>query len=218
MLYIVATPIGDHSEISLRAIETLNRVETIIVESTKEASKLLRSLKISGKKFEILNEHTNETALSDLIKLCKTQDMALISDCGTPGFCDPGPLLISRCRRLQIPVQSVLGPSALMGLLSLSGQRIDQFLFRGFLPAESESRKRELKILSQEKRAIILMDTPYRMKKTLQEMSDFFSEREFLLVTDLSQENEVVLEGPIERIRSRLKKDKAEFMLLIYPK
>nr|BFD60636.1 16S rRNA (cytidine(1402)-2'-O)-methyltransferase [Bdellovibrio sp. CKG001] len=217
MLYVVATPIGDVSEISLRALEVLKNCDVVICESTKEASKLLRAHGISGKTYEVLDEHSTPEDKAALVPLCADKNVALVSDCGTPGFCDPGADLVRLCRQKNVPVKSVLGASALMGLLSLSGQRIDEFVFRGFLPAENEARARALKELTKEKRAIIVMDTPYRLKKTLNDMKDHFSQRRFLLTMNLSQEEEVVLEGSIDKLIAGLRADKAEFMLLIYP-
>ncbi|UXR64516.1 16S rRNA (cytidine(1402)-2'-O)-methyltransferase [Bdellovibrio bacteriovorus] len=217
MLYVVATPIGDVSEISLRALEILKNCDVVICESTKEASKLLRAHGISGKTYEVLDEHSTPDDKMALVPLCAEKNVALVSDCGTPGFCDPGADLVRLCRQKNVPVKSVLGASALMGLLSLSGQRIDEFVFRGFLPAENEARARALKELTREKRAIIVMDTPYRLKKTLNDMKDHFFQRRFLLTMNLSQEEEVVLEGSIDKLIAGLRADKAEFMLLIYP-
>lgn len=217
MLYVVATPIGDIHEISQRALEILKTCDVVICESTKETSKLLRAHGISGKTYEVLDEHSTAEDKAALVPLCAEKTVALVSDCGTPGFCDPGADLVRLCRQKNIPVKSVLGASALMGLLSLSGQRIDEFVFRGFLPAENEARARALKELTKEKRAIILMDTPYRLKKTLGDMKDHFSQRRFLLTLNLSQEDETVLEGTIDKVISGLRLEKAEFMLLIYP-
>ncbi|WP_374033879.1 16S rRNA (cytidine(1402)-2'-O)-methyltransferase [Bdellovibrio bacteriovorus] len=217
MLYVVATPIGDVSEISLRALEILKNCDVVICESTKEASKLLRAYGITGKTYEVLDEHSTPEDKAALVPLCAEKTVALVSDCGTPGFCDPGADLVRLCRQKNVPVKSVLGASALMGLLSLSGQRIDEFVFRGFLPAENEARARALKDLTKEKRAIILMDTPYRLKKTLNDMKEHFAQRRFLLTMNLSQEEEVVLEGSIDKLIGGLKADKAEFMLLVYP-
>ncbi len=218
MLYLVATPIGDPNEISVRALDILRAAEIIICESTKEASKLLRIHGISGKKYEVLDEHSTPADKAALVPLCANHNVALVTDCGTPGFCDPGADLVDLCRKKSIPVKSILGASALMGLLSLSGKRLDEFLFRGFLPAETESRGRALKDLTKEHRAIIIMDTPYRLKKTLNDMKEHFSNRRFLLTINLSQEDETILEGTIDKIISSLTFDKAEFMLLIYPK
>ncbi|AFY02712.1 16S rRNA (cytidine(1402)-2'-O)-methyltransferase [Bdellovibrio bacteriovorus] len=217
MLYVVATPIGDINEISQRALEILKTCDLVICESTKEASKLLRAHGITGKTYEVLDEHSTPDDKASLAAMCANQTVALVSDCGTPGFCDPGADVVRLCRQKNIPVKSVLGASALMGLLSLSGQRIDEFVFRGFLPAENEARARALKELTKEKRAIILMDTPYRLKKTLNDMKEHFSQRRFLLTMNLSQEEEVVIEGPIDKLIGGLKADKAEFMLLMYP-
>lgn len=217
MLYLVATPIGDSQEISVRALEVLRQSEVIICESTKEASKFLRSHGITGKTYEILDEHSTPEDKTALVPICAEKMVALVTDCGTPGFCDPGADLVRLCRQKNIQIKSVLGASALMGLLSLSGQRLDEFLFRGFLPAETESRSRSLKELTKERRAIIIMDTPYRLKKTLTDMKEYFSSRKFLLAMNLSQEEETVLDGNIDTIISKNPFDKAEFMLLIYP-
>lgn len=217
MLHIVATPIGEAREISQRALDVLSAAEVIICESTKEASKLLRHFGITGKTFEVLNEHTTKEELLSLVPLCAEKKVALVSDCGTPGFCDPGADLIGLCRQKGIEVKSVLGPSALMGLLSLCGERIDEFVFRGFLPAETEARKKALKELTKEKRAVILMDTPYRLKKILQDMKENFPQRKMLMVMNLSQESEISIEGTIEQIIKKNPHDKAEFMLMLYP-
>lgn len=217
MLYLVATPIGDFNEISLRALDILRETEVIICESTKEASKLLRSHGITGKKFEVLDEHSTAEDKTALAALCAEKTVALVTDCGTPGFADPGADLVRLCRKKNLLVKSVLGPSSLMGLLSLSGQRLDQFVFRGFLPAETESRAIALRELTKEKRAIVIMDTPYRLKKTLNDMKEHFSNRQFLITYNLSQEDELTLEGTIESIINKNAFEKAEFMLLIYP-
>ncbi len=216
MLYIVATPIGDVSEISLRALEILKSAEVIICESTKEASKLLRAHGITGKVYELLNEHTTPDEVKALAEICATRGAALVSDCGTPGFCDPGAHLVKLCRQKKILIKPVLGASALMGLLSLSGERIDQFLFRGFLPAETEARKKALQDIQKEKRAMILLDTPYRLKKTLGDLLEFFPKRRALLALNLTQTDETILEGTPDSLIKQLAFEKAEFMILLY--
>lgn len=217
MLYLVATPIGDHSEITLRALEVLKTCEVIICEGTKETSKLLRAHGITGKTYEVLDEHSKNDDLQHLLGLCLKQDVALVTDCGTPGFSDPGADMVRLCRQKNIPIRSVLGASSLMGLLSLSGQRLDQFVFRGFLPSENEARRKALIELTREKRAIVLMDTPYRLKKTLTDMQEHFADRIFLLAINMSQADERLIEGKINDIIAALKHEKAEFMLLVYP-
>ncbi len=217
MLHLVATPIGDFTEITFRAVEILKSADVILCESTKETSTLLKRLEIKAKRYEILNEHTTLEELIKLAEMCKNENVALVSDCGTPGFCDPGNNLIHLCRKNRVPVKTVLGASALMGLLSLSSQRINQFLFRGFMPAENEARSKEWIKLKLEKNAIIIMDTPYRLKKTLEEVVQHFNSRDILLVMNLSQDEEEVLEGRPSFVLQNLRFAKAEFMLMIYP-
>jgi 16S rRNA (cytidine1402-2'-O)-methyltransferase len=217
MLHLVATPIGDFTEITFRAVEILKSADVILCESTKETSTLLKRLEIKAKRYEILNEHTTLEDLIKLAEMCKNENVALVSDCGTPGFCDPGNNLINLCRKNKTPVKTVLGASALMGLLSLSSQRINQFLFRGFMPAENEARAKEWVKLKSEKNAIIIMDTPYRLKKTLEEVVQHFNTRDILLVMNLSQEDEEILEGRPSFVLQNLKFSKAEFMLMVYP-
>lgn len=217
MLHLVATPIGDTNEITLRALEIIKSADVILCESTKEASKLLKTHGIKALRYEVLNEHTTNEELHDLVVLCRENKVALVSDCGTPGFCDPGNNLIKLLRLEKIQIKSVLGASALMGLLSLSSVRLYQFLFRGFLPAENESRAAEWAKLKTEKNAFIIMDTPYRLKKTIEECVQNMGARDILLAMNLSQEDECVLEGRPSYIAQNLKFDKAEFMLLVYP-
>ena len=163
-----------------------------------------------------LNEHSKKEDLEDLLELCKTKDCALISDCGTPNFCDPGAALVKLCRKHNIPVKSLPGPSSLMHILSLSSERIDQFLFRGFLPAKTELRQRALQELKGIKTPVIIMDTPYRLNKTISELAGTMPKRKALLGLNLTAEDEYVHEASLEKIASELSPMKAEFMLLIY--
>lgn len=215
MLYLVATPIGDPQEISQKALEILKEADVVICESTKETSQLLKFHQITGKKYEVLDEHSKPEDLKVLVELCHEKKVALVSDCGTPGFCDPGADLVRLCAQKNIPVRSILGASSLMGLISLSGHRLDQFLFRGFLPAENRAREMALQELKKQKQNIILMDTPYRLQKTLNDVEKHFADREVILALDLSTENEVVLRGRPAQIRQKNRAEKAEFMLLI---
>lgn len=213
-LYVVATPIGNSDDITLRAIKILQEADIIIGEEQKEVSKLLKKLNINNKRIELLNEHTKN--LIDLLHLCKTQYVALVSDCGTPGFCDPGADLISYCRKEDIPVISIPGPSSLMTLLSVSGRKIDQFYFAGFLPAKKEARLQCLKELSKIKISIILMDTPYRLTRLLEDLTPIFGLRQALIGLDLTTDQELIYEGSIIEIKNRFKDFKAEFIMIIF--
>jgi 16S rRNA (cytidine1402-2'-O)-methyltransferase len=216
MLTLIATPIGRTDEITIRSLELLRNADVVICESTKETSKLLKQHEIKAKKYEVLDEHSTAEDVKALTEICRSQNVVLVSDCGTPGFCDPGFQVVEQCRKAGIQVQSSLGASSLMGLLSLSSQRIYQFHFRGFIPAENVAREKEWQTLKKSKEPVVLMDTPYRLKKMIDECCVHLKDRRILLAMNLSQENESVLEGSPEEVRKRLSFEKAEFMILVY--
>lgn len=218
MLTLVATPIGRTDEITLRSLELFKNADVIVCESTKETSKLLKSFDLKAKKYEVLDEHSDADDVVRLCELCEHLNVVLVSDCGTPSFCDPGFQLVKACRKKNIKVATSLGASSLMGLISLSSEKIDQFYFRGFIPAENVARQKEWQNLKKHKEAIVLMDTPYRLKKMIDECCEHLNDRKILLTINLSQEDETLLEGSPEKIKNQLKFDKAEFMILVYAK
>ena len=217
-LFLVATPIGNPSDISERAKAFLQQAETIILEERKEGTAFLRAIGITGKNYPQLNEHSTKEDLQELAKLCEQTDVALITDCGTPGFCDPGADLVKLCRQKKIAVKSLPGASSLMTLLSLSSERLDQFVFRGFLSNETETRDREWPVVAKEHRAIVLMDTPYRLQKMLGELKNHFANRKILIVLDMTQDSELQWEGMGAQLKLEEFPKKAEFMVLVYPK
>lgn len=218
MLTLVATPIGRTDEITVRSLELLKDADVVICESTKEASRLLKIHNIKAKRYEVLNEHSDAADVEALLKICRELNAVLVSDCGTPSFCDPGFQLVKLCRRAGIPVQSSLGASSLMGLLSLSSEKIESFFFRGFLPAENTAREKEWLLIKKNNGAFILMDTPYRLQKMIQECQLHLFDRRLLLVINLSQPDEAVIEGSPDQLRKELQAEKAEFMILVYPR
>lgn len=216
-LTLVATPIGNFQDLTLRGLSVLKEADLIIVEERKESTLVLRAHGISGKTYLELNEHTTKEELAELAEHCQTKNVALVTDCGTPGFCDPGADLVRLCRQRKIPVISAPGASSLMTLLSLSGRRIDQFIFRGFLPAENEAREKAYKELQKEKKAMIVMDTPYRFQKMLTEMTLYFPDRQLLVGCDLTQETERIFEGTGKSLLTQEFPKKSEFLILLYP-
>lgn len=215
MLNIVATPLGHPDDISIRALKILKECDVVICESTKETSKLLRHHAITGKKYEILDEHSKQDDLKSLIEMCKTQNCVLVSDCGTPGFCDPGADLVQACRTRGIDVKIVPGPSSIAALLSVSGVKTSEFVFVGFVPAESEAREKRWKELANEKRSLVVMDTPYRLTKTLEDLDRHFPKRKCVIVLDVSLESECILEGVPGFLLQSLRGQKAEFMIFV---
>lgn len=217
-LYIVSTPIGHPRDITLRALDVLKAVPVIICESTKETSRLLRQHDISGKTYEILNEHSTSQDIEALANTLIKADAALVSDCGTPVFCDPGTHLIQLCRKMNVTVTPLPGASSLMGLLSVASIKLDQFLFRGFLPANNEERVKAWHELKSKNLPIILMDTPYRLQKMLDELELHLPNNKILIVMNLTQNDETILEGTVKSIRAKIPFTKAEFILVVYPK
>lgn len=217
MLYVIATPIGVNSDISARAVEVLKNCEAVIGEEHKNASKFLKFSGVPQKEIYILNEHSRPDDLKELCELAKNQNVALVSDCGTPGFCDPGADLVRLCRQKNIRVQSIPGPSSLMSFLSVCGHRLDQFYFRGFLPAENQERAKEIQKIKSSSVPVIVLDTPYRLKKILEDFKSAMPQTKLVLGMELSTEQEKLLEGRAEDLLKNLAVEKAEFILLILP-
>jgi 16S rRNA (cytidine1402-2'-O)-methyltransferase len=216
-LKVIATPIGDPGDITLRAIEALRDADIVIGEERKEVSKLLKRLGLEQKPTELLNEHADERTIADLLLLCRDKNVALVSDCGTPGFCDPGARLVAACRAEKIPVTPLPGASSLMCLLSMSGENLRQFLFRGFLPAEREERAVALREILREAQPAVLMDTPYRFAKLLAELSAAAPERVVLIGMNFTQETEQIWQGTALDAATVFAEQKAEFILLLFP-
>lgn len=217
MLQLVAVPIGDPGDITLRAIEALRQADIVIGEERKEVSKLLRRLEIEGKQLELLNEHSRDADVAELLDFCKEQNVALVTDCGTPGFCDPGARLVAACRKAGVKITPLPGASSLMCLLSTTGIEMREFLFRGFLPADREERARALRDLDRERRPIVLMDTPYRLGRLLSELATRWPARRAILGMDFTQVTEEIIEAPLNELASRIGERKAEFVLALMP-
>lgn len=217
-LYLVATPIGNPDDISLRALKTLEAAEILIGEEAKEAKSLLRRYQLPDKKLYLLNEHSESEDIKELADLCEKHEVALITDCGTPGFCDPGALLVAECRKRKVKVTSLPGASSIMCILSMSGSNLRDFDFVGFLPAKKELRIQAFKKLQKQQKAFICMDTPYRFKKFLEECAQYFPEQKVLVGIDLTQETEKYIEAKAKDLKSYHLPEKAEFILIVYPR
>lgn len=216
-LCLVSVPIGHPGDITLRAIDTLKTAGLVIGEERKEVSKLLKHLGIENKRIELLNEHSRDEDVRTLLDLCRSNEVALVSDCGTPGFCDPGARLVAACRKEKILTSPVPGASSLMCLLAMTGWDMKEFLFRGFLPADREERSKALAHLGKERRPIILMDTPYRLQRLLSELAERWPERRAVLGCDFTQSTESVLEDSLKNLQEMLGDRKAEFILALSP-
>ena len=200
VLNIVSTPIGDYSDITLRALRILNESDYIICEEYKEASKLLRFFEIN-KELKSLNEH-NETDSSDeiFLDLLNGKNLSIISDCGTPVFSDPGSIILQKCIDANIKIEFIGGANSVIASIVLSGFDISRFYYAGFLSPKSEIRKKELQSLKYLKRTIVLMEAPYRLKAILQDIKDIFEHRKIFVAFDLTMQSEKKFRGNASEI------------------
>ncbi len=217
-LFLVATPIGNLNDMTFRALEVLRTVDVIVCEERREGQRLLHHFGIE-KPLETLNEH-NETAATHTILqiLGSGKNLAVISDCGTPVFSDPGQMLVQRAVERNIRIVPVPGASSLMPALTVSGFPIDQFLYYGWLSPKKERRRAELRQLHQERRTIVLMETPYRLTVLLRDLADTFGEsRRCCLAFNLTMPDERVFRGTASGLYRDLGKteQKGEFVLII---
>jgi 16S rRNA (cytidine1402-2'-O)-methyltransferase len=218
-LYIIATPIGNYEDITLRAINLLKEVDIIICEEPRQASTLLKKINVTPKELLSLNEHNEEEEASRILtNLFLGKKLALISDCGTPVFSDPGSTLIRTCVENGIKVIPIPGASSLMSTLSILDFKLEKFHFAGFLPRESSQRMSELSRLKTIKYPIILMDTPYRLAKLLEELENTFGKGvQITLACDLTLPSETIYRGSLGVVRKQAGARKAEFILVLQP-
>jgi 16S rRNA (cytidine1402-2'-O)-methyltransferase len=216
-LFVVPTPIGNLKDITFRAVEILNQVDIILAEDTRTSSKLLNHYNIATpmQSYHMYNEHKILNKIIDLLN--QGNDLALISDAGTPGISDPGFLLVRSCVENNILVECLPGPTAFIPALINSGYPTDKFIFEGFLPVK-KGRQTRLKFLAEENRTIVLYESPHKLVKTLVDISKFFSENVQISVSrELSKIFEQTLRGrPREIIKHfESNKPKGEIVIII---
>ncbi len=216
-LYIVATPIGNPGDITLRAIETLKQVDAVICEEYKPGSTLLKKLEITGKELVLLNEHNEAEMAADLLpRLLNGESFALISDCGTPVFADPGAYLIQLASSSGVRVSPLPGASSLMAALSLLDAKIDNFFFAGFLSRDPVKRRQELTRYRAYRVPLVLMDTPYRLAALLEDVAKVFGKGQWVMVAfDLTLPGEVVFRGEVSDVAKQVGGKKGEFVLVV---
>jgi 16S rRNA (cytidine1402-2'-O)-methyltransferase len=217
-LYIVSTPIGNYEDITLRALRILKECDFIICEELKEARRFLSYYKIDKELFP-LNEHNeNESANEVILKLIEGKTAALISDCGTPLFSDPGHLLVDLALQNRIDVIPVPGASSLLTALVGSGLDFEKFYYYGWLSPKKDIRRKQLLDLRKRKETIVLMDTPYRLKTLLEDIVKLLGANiPCVLAFELTKENEKFYRGNAGNILNKVEKEKlkGEFVLII---
>lgn len=218
-LYLVATPIGNLEDITLRALRVLKEVDLIACEDTRQTLKLLNHYAIR-KRLVSYHEHNELTRAPELvIELEQGAQVALVSDAGTPVISDPGHRLVTLCLRHHIPVVPVPGASALVAALAASGLSTEEFVFVGFLPARAGERRRALGELAAEKRSLVLYEAPHRLEDTLRDALEILGPRPAVIAREVTKLHEEFLRGTLEELLARVRRKplRGEMTLLIGP-
>ena len=194
-LYVVATPIGNLEDMTLRAIRVLKEVDLIAAEDTRQTRKLLNAYDIHTS-LTSLHEHNEQRKSGSLIvRIEAGDDVAYVSDAGTPGISDPGYRLIRAAITHDIPVVPVPGVSAVITALSASGLPMDRFIFHGFLPAKAARRRQFLASLAEETATLVFFESPNRLMSTLQDVADYLGERLVVICRELTKVFEEIIRG-----------------------
>jgi 16S rRNA (cytidine1402-2'-O)-methyltransferase len=216
-LYLVATPIGNLEDITLRAIRTLKECDIIAAEDTRHTGQLLKHLGIE--KPQISYFQFNEARRSEEIlgRLARGEKVALVTDAGSPGISDPGERVVQAARAGGFRVESVPGPSALVAALTASGLSAKEFHFAGFLPHKSGQRRKRLQTLSGLPGTLVLYESPYRVTKLLQELRDICPDREVVLARELTKKFEEYIRGSPAALLAHFEKRaiRGEFVVMI---
>lgn len=219
ILYVVATPIGNLDDLSARATQVLGQVARVAAEDTRHSSRLLGHLGISVPMLS-LHEHNEAARVAQLTQyLAAGEDIALISDAGTPLISDPGFLLVRELRALDYPVVPVPGPAALITALSAAGLPTDRFRFGGFLPAKPGARKQALEALRERDETLVFYESPHRIVHALDTLGAVMPERRTVLARELTKTFETFLSGTPaelgERLRSDANQARGEFVIMV---
>lgn len=219
-LYIVATPIGNLDDITLRAISVLKQVDLICAEDTRHSRKLLQHLGINKPMLAVHEHNEVEISTKVIAKLQQGEHIALISDAGTPLISDPGYPLVQRCRQESLCVTPIPGASALITALSVSGLATDRFLFQGFMPRKSQARLEYLNALKFETATLVFYESSHRILAALQGLAQVFGEqRQAAVARELTKMHETILSGDLVSICEQVAVDenqrKGEFVVVV---
>ncbi len=219
-LYVVATPIGNLEDITLRAIRVLGEVDLVAAEDTRHTRKLLSHLALSKPLISYYKDREASRSRRIVDELLLGSDVALVSDAGTPGISDPGAILVNLCRDNNIPVIPVPGPSALTALFSVSGFSQSSFVFLGFLPTKKSECKKILLAHSHDDSVLVFYESPRRICKSLVLCSEIFGERKVFIGRELTKIYEEFLSGNITEVLCDLEGRnmiKGEFVVAVAP-
>lgn len=214
-LYLVATPIGNLEDITFRALKILKQVDLIAVEDTRNSLKLLNYYEIN-KPLVSYHRHNEEVKSDYLInKLKAGENIALISDAGTPGISDPGEIIVKKAIDENIEIIPIPGACSAINALICSGLDTKEFVFLGFLPLHKKLRREKLDEIKNETRTVILYEAPHKLKNTLEDLKEIVENRKIVLARELTKIHEEVIRGSIEQIIENCENKKGEMIILI---
>jgi 16S rRNA (cytidine1402-2'-O)-methyltransferase len=217
-LYIVATPIGNLEDITLRAIRVLKEADLIAAEDTRHTRHLLDRYEIDRPLTSYHDHNKEEKAPVLLARLLEGKNIALVSDAGTPGISDPGYFLINLAIDQDVPVVPIPGATAAVAALSISGMPTDSFVFEGFLPSKQTARIKRLQQLSHEERTMIFYEAPHKIIRTVEDMLQVFGDRRAVVTRELTKIHEETIRGTLTLILKRLSEGiiKGEFTIILH--
>ena len=214
-LYIVATPIGNLEDITLRAINVLKSVDLIIAEDTRHSLKLLNHLEIT-KPLISYHRHNEEDKTENILKKIEEgKNIALISDAGTPVISDPGEFIVKEAIEREINVVSIPGACAIITALMSAGVNTRNFTFYGFLSLNKKLRIKELEKIKENNNTIILYEAPHKIKNTIQDLEYYVGNRKIVVARELTKIHEEFIRGTIQEIKDKLEKPKGEYVKII---
>ena len=216
-LYLVATPIGNLEDITLRALRTLKECDVVAAEDTRRTGQLLKHFGISKPMLSYFQFNEARRSEEIIERLRRLEKVALVTDAGSPGISDPGERVVKAAIAAGLRVESVPGPSALVGALTASGLPTDEFHFIGFLPHKSGQRRKQLERLKACEGTLVLYESPYRVGRLLGELNELFAGRQVVLARELTKRFEEYLRGtPAQLLEVMQKRSlKGEFVVLV---
>jgi 16S rRNA (cytidine1402-2'-O)-methyltransferase len=214
VLYVVATPIGNLEDVTLRALRVLKEVELIAAEDTRKTKRLLAAYQIKTR-LTSYHEYSGQAKLAYLLNWLKEKDLALVSEAGMPGISDPGYELIVAAAERGIPVVPIPGPSAVVTALAVSALPTQQFIYLGFLPRKKGERTRLLKSVASEPRTMVAFEAPHRLLSTLNELAEVLGDRKIVIGREMTKIHEEVFRGTIREAVEHFQQPRGEFTLVI---
>ena len=214
-LYLVATPIGNLEDITLRAINVLKNVDLIAAEDTRHTLKLLNHLEISKPMISCHRHNENEKSNKIIEKLKEGKNIAIVSDAGTPGISDPGEEVVKEAIKENIQIIPIPGACAAINALIVSGIDTKEFYFLGFLPLNKKLRKEKLNEIKNINKTIILYEAPHKILNTINDLENILENRQVVFAREITKMHEEFIRGTIKEVKEKIENPKGEFVIII---